>query len=76
MTPARATASSTASAFASAVASIFSRGSLASQKAPVSGFSTMTCLPARAAAIAISWWLSVVAQMSTTSTSGDSTSAR
>src|SRR5207244_965952 len=69
-------ASGTAPQFRSGAASIVSRGSVASQKAPVSGFSTITCLPARAAAIATSWWVSVVEQMSTTSTSGDATSSR
>jgi len=52
------------------------RSTSAGPKKPVSGFSTITCLPARAAAMAISWWLSVVEQTSTTSTSGHSTSCR
>ena len=45
-------------------------GSTAGAKQPVSGFSTITCLPARAAATASGAWSVVGTQRSTTSTSG------
>ena len=49
-------AASTWSALASARVSISSRGVAGGPKNPVSGFSTITCLPARAASIAIAAW--------------------
>jgi hypothetical protein len=50
--------------------SISARGVAAGAKQPVSGFSTITCLPARAALMASGAWSDVGTQRSTTSTSG------